>query len=320
MAILIISEYNDATTDLVIDWILFYKKIPIRLTFEDFMQKFEVSIFLSNDQKVIKVINKELNAEIESVWFRMDTKNYFANTILEKKHKSNKFNEIYKFLTKEILTAKQIFLNDKSIKWLSDYETVSINKYNVLEKAKRYELLIPETIVTNNKKDLLDFININNIESIICKSIAENLTFLINDSYCMYQPIKVLSQEDILSIPEMFLPSLFQNFIKKDFDIRVFYLNGEFYSTSIYSELTDYREDNKTVRYNPIKLPSSLEKKICLLMNHLNLNTGSLDFIKEKNSTSYYFLEINPNGHFGYISDLCNYFLEEKIAKFLCHE
>ena len=54
-------------------------------------------------------------------------------------------------------------------------------------------------------------------------------------------------------------------------------------------------------------------------MDSLNYNMGSLDVIKTKEG-KYVFLEINPYGQFGMTSVPCNYYLDEKIAKFLIDE
>lgn len=47
----------------------------------------------------------------------------------------------------------------------------------------------------------------------------------------------------------------------------------------------------------------------------MNYQTGSFDFIKCKEK--YYFLEMNPVGQFGNVSDMCNYNIEKDIAEFL---
>jgi hypothetical protein len=52
-------------------------------------------------------------------------------------------------------------------------------------------------------------------------------------------------------------------------------------------------------------------------MESINLNTGSLDFIKSSKDSNYYFLEVNPSGQFGMTSNPCNYNLHEKIANYL---
>lgn len=76
-----------------------------------------------------------------------------------------------------------------------------------------------------------------------------------------------------------------------------------------------YRPD-KPNRRVPFDLPIDLENKLKQLMSIMNLESGSIDLICD-NSNRYVFLEVNPVGQFGMISDPCNYYLEKKIAEYL---
>ncbi|WP_238586871.1 hypothetical protein [Chryseobacterium sp. Leaf405] len=119
---------------------------------------------------------------------------------------------------------------------------------------------------------------------------------------------------------EDFFITFFQEKIEKDFEIRSFYLKGEIWSMAIFSQNDDNTKVdsrkyngkiiNRNVRYN---LPKDLEEKIILLMNKLDLSSGSLDFIKSGNK--FYFLEVNPVGQFGNVSFYCNYDLAYKLAE-----
>ena len=107
------------------------------------------------------------------------------------------------------------------------------------------------------------------------------------------------------------------------YEIRSFYLNGTFSSMAIFSatnmktaiDMRSYDLENPN-RKVPYKLPLEIEKKLNSLMLEEKLNTGSIDLIKGLDG-SYYFLEINPIGQFGSVSQTCNYYLEKKIAKYL---
>lgn len=54
-------------------------------------------------------------------------------------------------------------------------------------------------------------------------------------------------------------------------------------------------------------------------MKLMDLNTGSIDMIKNKNN-EYIFLEVNPVGQFSMVSYPCNYYIEEKIASYLINK
>ncbi|WP_228414336.1 hypothetical protein [Chryseobacterium sp. CH21] len=120
----------------------------------------------------------------------------------------------------------------------------------------------------------------------------------------------------------MIFHHFFQEKIEKDFEIRTFYLNGHCWSMAIFSQndeqtKTDFRKYNKKKpnRNVPYLLPKHIEDKIELLMKSLDINCGSLDFIKA--GEKYYFLEINPIGQFSSLSRTCNYALEQKLAEYL---
>jgi glutathione synthase/RimK-type ligase-like ATP-grasp enzyme len=60
-------------------------------------------------------------------------------------------------------------------------------------------------------------------------------------------------------------------------------------------------------------LPSEIEAKIERLMRKLNMNSGSIDFIRSKTG-EYFFLEINPIGQFDFLEILGNYNISETIS------
>ena len=69
-------------------------------------------------------------------------------------------------------------------------------------------------------------------------------------------------------------------------------------------------------RFVPYKIPSFVEAKLRNVFDELQINTGSVDLVKDING-NYIFLEINPIGQFGMTSIPCNYNLEKKIAEYL---
>lgn len=95
------------------------------------------------------------------------------------------------------------------------------------------------------------------------------------------------------------------------------------YSMAIFSQLNahsevDWRKSQheQNTRSVPFLLPKKYEKPIHRLMVKLGLKTGSLDFIVNKDG-QLIFLEVNPVGQFGMVSELCNYSLYHKFASFI---
>lgn len=210
--------------------------------------------------------------------------------------------------------------------WLEDYVMHSleskkhinkqrkshVNKLLVLEEARKIGLEVPSFYLAENMDDVI-------IGETITKSITGNViieSLHAESDGIMYT--SVINERD----NESFLISFFQEKIEKDFEIRSFYLEGRIWSMAIFSQndaqtKTDFRKYNtekpdRNIRY---KLPDHLEEKVIRLMEALDLNCGSLDFIMSGNT--YYFLEVNPVGQFGNLSFDCNYYLEKEIAEYL---
>jgi glutathione synthase/RimK-type ligase-like ATP-grasp enzyme len=124
------------------------------------------------------------------------------------------------------------------------------------------------------------------------------------------------------NINQNFLVSLFQQEIKKELEIRVFYLDQKCYAIAMLSQFDtqtsiDYRNYNYTHpnRFEFYSIPKELHEKIKLFMNHFNLQSGSLDFILDKQG-EYIFLEVNPSGQYG-LFNACNIYPDKLIAEYL---
>ncbi|KAB1229369.1 grasp-with-spasm system ATP-grasp peptide maturase [Chryseobacterium viscerum] len=299
--ILVISKSSDRTTIQVIKWISAIGKKWIRVHEDEFFE--------------IKVIKKRICLksqrndffldEIQSVWYRRGGINF------KRLHYNNPSINIH-------MNEAQYWLEDYVIKNLESKRHINIqtnahvNKLIVLEMAKKSGLDVPDYFLAENTNDVV-------LEKTIMKSITGNVileSINKNEDGIMYTTTITETEE------KDFFISFFQNKIEKDFEIRSFYLNGKLSSMAIFSQndeqtKTDLRKYNmeKPNRNVPYNLPKSIEEKAHALMTALDLNSGSIDFIKSDNH--YYFLEVNPIGQFGNISTDCNYSLERKIAEFL---
>ncbi len=193
----------------------------------------------------------------------------------------------------------------------------NVNKVDILKEAQRFGLNVPATLVTSSKETLQVFKE--KYKFLITKCITDYRMLSHEGLYFELYKNEV-SQFDVDKLPNTFFPALFQEKISKRYEIRTFYLDEVFYSMAIFSQSNsktdiDFRRydndvPNRTVPYN---LPIEIEKKIINLMKELNLNTGSIDLIRNHNG-DYIFLEINPVGQFGMTSHPCNYNIEKKIA------
>ena len=328
MILIFSHNFIDEPTNRVIDWLLFFNADFKRINGDEFSPKNNFTLDLV-DCCLKKDGQNFLNPnDVSVVWFRRWF-NPRGKLINYDGYKLKKYNsdeilliEYYEIFLENELKAysKGIFslLNDKV--WLPDERMTrgGLNKIDVLVKAKKIGLLIPESIITSSKTEVVNFLKVN--ESLITKPIFEVVPIVHkNDAISMLT--KEVKMEDIEKFPDLFYPSLFQKKVEKEFELRVFIYKDKIYSIAMFTQndeqtKVDFRNINveKPNRYVPFLLPKSIENKLLILMNDVKLNTGTLDLmVNDKNE--FIFLEINPIGQFGMVSIGGNFHIEKMIAE-----
>ncbi|AZA79440.1 grasp-with-spasm system ATP-grasp peptide maturase [Chryseobacterium sp. G0186] len=299
--ILIISQNQEITTTEVIKWLLRKGKSFIRVHEDEIFEikTKEKRLYLTSQRNCFFI------DDITSVWYRRGGLRFEQ---LRYKNESINLN----------MNEYQHWLEDYVIKTLESKKHINkesnsdVNKLLVLEQAQKTGLDVPDYFLAEHTDEVI-------LNQTIIKTIGGNprIENILKDSSGMMYTSVIRERED-----DFFLITFFQEKIEKDFEIRSFYLNGKIWSTAIFSQADeqtkiDFRKynDKKPNRNVPYHLPKDIEEKIHLLMHALDLNCGSLDFIKSKNK--YYFLEVNTVGQFLGASIICNYSLEKEIADYL---
>ncbi|WP_158559345.1 grasp-with-spasm system ATP-grasp peptide maturase [Deminuibacter soli] len=326
--ILLLSRQDDGSTALVIEWLIALRKKYIRVNSDTNRMKF-VSFDIDKEELIIEQNGVRVNlAEVNSTWYRrrgFSMENIsIEDTTLSKAvfrnnshyHKTHMQSEL-----KVMIEFIHAFVEGRSTKQIGNHSSVEVNKLKVLEAAKRCGLKIPQSFIVTTKADLVNIINTYN--DVITKAISGQGVYFFTQTHHYYSYTEKIGLEQAAELPDTFFPSLFQTQIKKKYELRIFYLRGECYTMAIFSQgdkktEVDFRKYNtkKPNRFVPYKLPAGIEQKLTKLMNELNLDTGSIDIIVDRNN-EYYFLEVNPIGQFSMTSVPCNYYLEKKIAELL---
>jgi ATP-GRASP peptide maturase of grasp-with-spasm system len=311
--ILLISQSGfEYTTDLIFDWIQHLGGKVIRLNGSDLLKEDAFKIELTNNGMSISIKNIPLD-EIKIIWYRRWYNSDFAPL--------DKDPEINKYLINEFKGLSQfVFYALKDKKWYNRHGHIKPfpTKIEQLNIALKCGIQIPNTMICSTKEKANSFFKENNNE-IISKNIYEIGFF--NRPKMMGTFTHLINEKNLSEIADTFYPSLFQKSISKKFEIRIFYNKRICNSMAIFSNKNaktkaDFRnyDFEKPNRNLPVKLPQSEENKIINLMNELDLETGSIDYIFTENE-EYVFLEVNPLGQFGMVSNPCNYYLEKTIAK-----
>lgn len=322
--VLIFSKTSlEPSTELVMDWISYLGHRAVRIngdSIEDF-QNSSTSI-LENAEGVS--INDISFTSFYSVWFRRWSDYVTLDKITDSlagrdialsrrlnSYVANDISSIESFLIAQL----------KPKKFLTSPSQIHRNKLVCLLAAKNHGLSTPSFIVTTDKKVVTEFYNRCN-RRIVLKDLDSSFSY--GSKSAIYSSYTVLiDDKQLASFPEKFFLTFFQEYIEKEYEVRCFVLGKLTRSMAIFSQKSaqtqiDFRRYNfkNPNRKVPYKLPHPIQKKILKLMKDLDLETGSVDLIKCKNG-KYYFLEVNPVGQFGFVSEPCNYNLHFEIAKYL---
>lgn len=296
--LLIHSIGMDISTNEIIDWFYIHKKSFQRINSDS---SYHLKI---DDEITIENINIE---DFKSYWYR---KGAFSGL----NHQTSEVPQIQYLLEEnriKILQYVEAKLCEK--KHLNRYFNSNPNKLLVLEQANRLGLKIPDFVLTNNLTQ--------SDKKYIYKPINEGGHLELEDFAAnTYTEIFDGRKKEVYGL------TFLQELIEKRYELRIFYLDGRFFTMAILSQKdkqteVDFRHYNETKpnRNAPFKLPKDVEEKLDMLMKKLDLKSGSIDMIVSKDR-QYYFLEVNPVGQFGMVSYPCNYHLEKEIAEYLSYD
>jgi glutathione synthase/RimK-type ligase-like ATP-grasp enzyme len=304
--ILIITHKDDYTADFLIDK-LNNQDVPyFRFNCEDMLNR---GIEFRNGGN----FSCELNglSHFQSVWFRRT-----KLPVIESKLSSAEQN--YLLMEYDGL-LNNLLQNIDTPKWLSHPNAISIaeNKLYQLKIAQQVGFNLPETLVTSSKQQILDFAKKCNNE-IIIKPLRSGRV-KENDSIRLIYTNKVntdhLAKIDSYDIT----PCIFQEYIPKEYEIRVTIINQTVYAAKVNSQekestKTDWRKEKLT--FFEYTLPTNLEEQCKALVSKMGLSFGAIDLIKSTDG-SYYFLENNPNGQWAWIETDTQLPISNSIIHFL---
>lgn len=249
--------------------------------------------------------NIELD-KIQTIWFNGGGINSFGSDYEDK---------CYEVLNDAFILQKTV---KKIGRRIADFET---NRLDIMLEAKVQGLKIPHTLITGSKEKLKTFYNsFENKNGIISKRILDTPYYQDDEFIYNFNLTFQITAEILAVTPDQFAISFFQERIIADFEIRVIYIDGTFYSIAIHNFDTtiDIRTkfmEMDNLRMVPFNLPAGISEKLEKVFNKFNLNYGSADLMYWNDD--YYFLEINPTGQISFVNNACNYYIENELAEIL---
>ncbi|EOX8517602.1 hypothetical protein [Salmonella enterica] len=291
--VLILSSMYDFSTDLVVQRLENNGDNFIRLNKE---QLSDYEIFLDPINTILRVKGEYVDVEtsnVKSVWFRQPV--FLRNT----PGRSIDINEQLS-LSQWNAFLRGLMVFDKAywMNWPQATYAAESKPYQLMI-AKKIGLSVPQTIISNS----LGFEKLPSTKFII-KSMDTVLLKENDDCYFTYT--SKANPADFTLDKTKQAPITFQEYIEDKLDIRVTIVGSKVYAVAIKSNGNAISDDWRTLKkedleYIDIELPVRI-KKLCIeYVKLLGLNYGAIDFIKTKDE--YIFIEINPTGEWGWLSN-----------------
>ncbi len=326
--ILIFSQSSlESTTEEVMDWLEALGGRCVRLNGDDIEGRAALCFEVADGEVSLGFTAGGFElplSEIGAVWFRRwlyERRHERVDLLDPTADNHTLHHELRRHLSLESRRLSDfLYSRFDPLPWLSHPRRSSLNKLDVLQRAARAGIATPATLVTTEREALRRFCAERG--TVITKPIGEVDAFVEGEvSHFLFTT--ALGLPEIDALPERFAPSLFQEMVDKVYELRVFYLAGEFHAMAIFSQndeqtRVDFRQYNRQRpnRNVPYRLAPELAARLRGLMDDLGLETGSIDLMVAQDGREV-FLEINPVGQFGMVSRPCNYQLERKVAELL---
>lgn len=183
-----------------------------------------------------------------------------------------------------------------------------------LAVAERLGLTVPPTLISNDPDDVRAFIAAQG--HVIYKTLRWT-PYRRGDGVGLTtwtEPVTADEVDERVTV----VPHLFQAQVDKIADVRVVVVGREVFAVRIDSELLDWRADYSALSYRPVDLPTGVEKALVSHLEHFGLASGSFDLAVTRDGDLTW-LELNPNGQWGWLEDETGLPIAAAFADFLAH-
>ncbi len=217
---------------------------------------------------------------------------------------------------KEYNTSLHIFLDALNVPWVNpmqaDHQTGG-NKLLQLTAAQAAGLDVPKTLISNHAEDAIKFYDAHQGDVVVKLHGALSKTM---DGSGDFFPTTRLRKEDVPMLESLAAcPMILQEYIPKERELRIAYMDGVCYTGSLKAPDTDWRTASTAViQWAPFYLPEAVEEKIDRMMRLLGLPFGAIDMILQPDGR-YVFLEVNPQGEWGMLQKYLGFPIAETIAE-----
>ena len=258
----------------------------------------------------------ELVGNLKSVLFRRPGKPFEETEPADLSSKP-----VLRYSTEQWHAFIEGLLSINDVLWINHPRANDLMECKIVQLRKAVEMgfRIPRTCITSSKDKAEKF-----IEScggcVVAKSIYSSLIEYSDKDFFVFTTV-VKSLKDVPPPEFGIAPVIFQEYIDGGkIDYRVTVIGEKVYAVRIeFTEgnpgVVDWRTKKDGLMFIPCELPSDLRKKCIDFVSQCGLVFGAIDFVQVRDD--FYFLEINPNGEWGWLQRRANLPIAEAITEYL---
>ncbi|HMF10225.1 MAG TPA: hypothetical protein VKJ00_13885 [Thermoanaerobaculia bacterium] len=207
-----------------------------------------------------------------------------------------------------LLPEETLWLPAHPLQGSNDFQ----EKLSDLIQARSVGLKVPETLCTNDPKIAAAFIRRHRGRVLFRDFSKTQIRF--RTAFADTDPRRLARLRNS--------PCVFQRYVEKEHDARAVLIGGRVFACRIDSQASeaarvDWRVyDNRNVRWDRMRLPRRVERRLLLLMKRIGIAWGSVDLVKGKDGF-FYFLEANRPGVTYWLLPFVGLDVPREIARFL---
>ncbi|MPZ65358.1 MAG: ATP-grasp ribosomal peptide maturase [Pseudonocardiaceae bacterium] len=313
---LVIAQAEDATADLVVDALrargaevarIDTADFPRRLSLAAAPDRIDVPGYLCTEHHLIDL------AVVRSVYRRSPARFAFPDGMSGPEER---------FATVESVYGLGGVLAAQPWRWIDHPSAVADASYKPrqLQVAAQRGLTVPRSLVTNIGARVRAFAaEVGG--TIVYKSLGTGVVAEQDDLRLVYTSRLTACE---LDDPAIALSChLFQEWVPKAFDVRLTVVGERCFAVAIRTEhpdaVIDWRHRYDALRYEVIDTPAAVRSGVLAFLHAFGLTFGAFDFSVTPDG-SWWFLECNPAGQWGWIAEETGLPIADAIADELVHE
>jgi glutathione synthase/RimK-type ligase-like ATP-grasp enzyme len=298
--ILILTNKLDVTADFVVRELRNRKAQYFRLNTEDLVsEQCNISYFPLSIKVTKNGREFDLAKETKVVWNRRPGKPFDNLSTQMKPSKAT-----VKFINNQWYSWLEVLQLIQNVVWFNHPHSNDKMESKILQLflAQKIGFSIPDTLISNDIREIEKFFHLHK-KRIIAKALYSPLIEEKNQDYFIFS--NIIEELPSNNNEEFKIsPSIFQQALIPKVDYRVTVIQNKALSVKITDKNhdgvpVDWRTIKDGISFQPIDLPNRIESLCINFVSECGLKFGAIDLIEHEDK--FYFIEINPNGEWGWL-------------------